>query len=101
MDFRDIHLRSDSAQEPQPTGSYTVRYYFWYRCLLLLLIATFNYVNLSTARSAKRAKEISLRKVVGSNRGPLIAQFLTESTLLTLISLLLGVILIISFPAET
>jgi len=95
MNIRDIHLRSDSAQEPQPTGSIQYVIIFGIVALLLLLIATLNYINLSTARSARRAKEISLRKVVGSNRGPLIAQFLTESTLLTLISLLLGVILII------
>ncbi len=97
MNIRDIHLKSDSAQEPQPTGSLQYVIIFGIVALLLLLIATLNYVNLSTARSARRAKEISLRKVMGSNRGPLIAQFLTESTLLTLISLLLGVVLIIGF----
>lgn len=97
MAIRDIHLRSDSAAEPQPTGSIQYVIIFSIVALLLLLIATLNYINLSTARSAKRAKEISLRKVVGSNRGPLIAQFLTESTLLTLISLLLGIVLIIIF----
>ncbi len=97
MNIRDIHLRSDSAQEPEPTGSIQYVIIFGIVALLLLLIATLNYVNLSTARSAKRAKEISLRKVVGSNRGPLIAQFLTESTMLTLISLLLGIVLIIIF----
>ncbi|MEE4115875.1 MAG: ABC transporter permease [Marinilabiliaceae bacterium] len=97
MALKDIHLKSDSAQEPQPTGSIQYVIIFGIVAVLLLLIATLNYINLATARSAKRSKEISLRKVVGSNRGPLIAQFLAESSFLTVISLVLGVILIIIF----
>ncbi len=62
---------------------------------ILILIATLNYINLATARSAKRAKEISLRKVNGSSRRLLIIQFLTESSLLAFISLALSVVLLI------
>ncbi len=97
MSLTDIHLKSDSAQEPQPTGSIQYVIIFGIVALLLLLIATLNYINLATARSVKRAKEISLRKVVGSNRGPLIAQFLAESSFLALMSLVFAVILIIIF----
>ena len=56
-----------------------------------------NYMNLATARSAKRAKEVGLRKVAGSRRGPLLLQFLSESVFLTLISLLISIVLIIIF----
>jgi putative ABC transport system permease protein len=96
MPVKDIHLHSDSPQEPQPTGSIQYVVIFGIVALLLVLIAILNYINLATARSAKRAKEISLRKVVGSNRGPLIGQFLAESSFLTMFSLLISIILIIA-----
>jgi putative ABC transport system permease protein len=92
---KDIHLHSDSPQEPRPTGSILYVTIFGVVAFFLLLIAVLNYVNLSTARSAKRAKEISLRKVVGSDRASLIWQFQLESVFLTLVSILLGVVLII------
>ncbi len=91
---KDIHLHSTSAQEPRPTGSILYVTIFGVVAFFLLLIAVLNYVNLSTARSAKRAKEISLRKVVGSDRAALIWQFLLESVFLTLVSIILGVVLI-------
>ncbi len=92
---KDIHLHSDSPQEPRPTGSILYVTIFGVVAFFLLLIAVLNYVNLSTARSAKRAKEISLRKVVGSSRAALIWQFQFESVFLTIASVLLGVVLII------
>ena len=92
---KDIHLYSTSPQEPRPTGSILYVTIFGVVAFFLLLIAVLNYVNLSTARSTKRAKEISLRKVVGSNRPALIWQFLLESVFLTLVSIVLGVVLII------
>jgi len=95
MKITDIHLRSDNAGEPQPTGSIQYVIIFSIVAFALLLIATLNYINLSTARSARRAREISLRKVVGSSRRWLIFQFLTESTILVLISLALSIVLII------
>lgn len=95
MRLTDIHLRSDNAGEPQPTGSIQYVIIFSIVAFALLLIATLNYINLSTARSARRAREISLRKVVGSSRKLLIVQFLAESSILALLSLFLSIVLII------
>ncbi|MFC2089584.1 ABC transporter permease [Bacteroidota bacterium] len=97
MNITDIHLKSDAAGEPQPTGSIQYVIIFSIVAFALLLIAALNYVNLSTARSGKRAKEISLRKVMGSSRKLLITQFLSESTILSLISLAISIALIIIF----
>jgi putative ABC transport system permease protein len=94
MKVTDIHLRSDSGMEPRPTGSIQYVIIFSVVAFFLLLIATLNYISLATARSAKRAKEISLRKVIGSSRRLLIIQFLAESSLLTLFSLVLSIGLI-------
>jgi putative ABC transport system permease protein len=90
-----IHLYSTNAGEPEPTGSITYVIIFGIVALFLILIAAMNYMNLSTARSTSRAREVGLRKVVGSRRGPLVSQFLSESVVLTLISLLISVILLI------
>jgi putative ABC transport system permease protein len=59
--------------------------------VLLILVAAFNYVSLSIARSMKRAKEIGIRKVVGAHRGQLIRQFLTESVVVAVVALVLAV----------
>ncbi len=91
----DIHLKSTSAGEPEPTGSMAYVVIFGIVALFLILIAAMNYMNLATARSTKRAREVGLRKVVGSHRSGLIFQFLTESTVLTFISLILSIILVI------
>ena len=97
MKLSDIHLHSDNAQEPRPTGSIQYVIIFSIVAFFLLLIATLNYINLATARSAKRAKEIALRKVIGSSRQLLITQFLAESCLLTFFSLVLSLALIMVF----
>jgi putative ABC transport system permease protein len=94
MKLTDIHLRSENSGEPQPTGSIQYVIIFSIVAFFLLLIATLNYISLATARSAKRAKEISLRKVIGSSRRLLVTQFLAESTLLTFFSLVLSIGLI-------
>jgi putative ABC transport system permease protein len=91
----DIHLKSTNAQEPEPTGSIAYVYIFAIVALFLILIAAMNYMNLATARSAKRAREVGLRKVVGSNRGSLIFQFITESVVFTFISMVISIVLII------
>ncbi len=99
MKLTDIHLHSESGAEPQPTGSIQYVIIFSIVAFFLILIATLNYINLATARSAKRAREISLRKVIGSSRRLLITQFLTESSMLTLFSLLLSIgLLIVLLP---
>jgi len=90
-----IHLYSTNPGEPEPTGSITYVIIFGIVALFLILIAAMNYMNLATARSASRAREVGLRKVVGSRRGPLVVQFLSESLVLTIISLLISIILLI------
>jgi putative ABC transport system permease protein len=90
-----IHLYSTNAGEPEPTGSITYVYIFAIVALFLVLIAAMNYMNLATARSARRAREVGLRKVVGSRRGPLVLQFLSESIVFTIISLIISVVLLI------
>jgi putative ABC transport system permease protein len=89
-----IHLYSTNAQEPEPTGSITYVYIFAIVAIFLVLIAAMNYMNLATARSTRRAREVGLRKVVGSRRSPLVMQFLSESIVFTVISLILSIILI-------
>jgi len=90
-----IHLYSTNAGEPEPTGSITYVYIFAIVAIFLVLIAAMNYMNLATARSTRRAREVGLRKVVGSRRGPLVMQFLSESMLFTIISLIISIVLLI------
>ncbi|MFN8346346.1 MAG: ABC transporter permease [Spirosomataceae bacterium] len=90
----DIHLKSDLSNEPEELGSMSYIYTFSAVALFMILIACINYMNLTTARSARRAKEIGIRKVSGSLQRHLITQFLTESTVITLLSLLLSFLLI-------
>jgi putative ABC transport system permease protein len=82
----DIHLRSTSQYELSKGGSIQYVYIFSVIAIFILLIACVNFMNLSTARSSKRAKEVGVRKVLGSARKYLIAQFLTESILVTLVA---------------
>ncbi|MBN2709828.1 MAG: ABC transporter permease [Calditrichaceae bacterium] len=72
-----------------------IRYIYLFAAIgfLILMIACFNYINISTAQSTKRAKEVGLRKVVGANRGQLIRQFLSESVVFSAASFALAVIL--------
>lgn len=90
-----IHLYSTNANEPEPTGSISYVYIFAIVAVFLLLIAAMNYMNLATARSTRRAREVGLRKVVGSRRSLLIMQFLTESVLLTVLSLILSIVFLL------
>ena len=87
-----IHLHSDMENEPEELGSMSYIYIFSAVALFMLLIASVNYMNLTTARSARRAKEIGIRKVAGSFQSQLIAQFLLESMTITLVSLLLSIL---------
>jgi len=90
MPLEDIHLQSNKAYELEPNGNKSYIYIFSFVAILILIIACVNFMNLSTARSANRAKEVGIRKVAGSTKGHLIIQFLTESVLLSFFSLLLA-----------
>jgi putative ABC transport system permease protein len=89
-----IHLHSDLVTGNQPNGSMAYVRLFTIVAVLILVIAGINFINLATARSSRRAKEVALRKVVGSVRRQLIHQFLGESVLMSLIALAFAVILI-------
>jgi putative ABC transport system permease protein len=90
----DIHLQSDLQGEFEPNFDITYVYLFIAIALFILVIACINYMNLSTARSANRAKEVGIRKVMGSFRSNLIRQFLMESTLLSFIAILIAIPLV-------
>jgi putative ABC transport system permease protein len=88
----DIHLRSHLDDEMEENGDIKRVYIFSAIALFILLIACINYMNLSTARSALRAKEIGIRKVVGAERKEIISQFLSESVLITWIAMILAIL---------
>ena len=89
-----IHLHSGDINGPGEVGSMSYIYIFAAVALFMLLIACINYMNLTTARSARRAKEIGIRKVTGSSKSQLVAQFLVESTLSALVALVISMGLI-------
>ncbi len=83
----DIHLYPSANWEVEPGGSISSVYIFSSIAVLILIIACLNFVNLSTARANKRAKEVSLRKTVGADKTQLKGQFIQESVLLAFVSL--------------
>lgn len=89
----DIHLHSHLDSELDENGDIKRVYIFSAIALFILLIACINYMNLSTARSVLRAREIGIRKVVGAERREIIFQFLSESTLITWIAMVLAILL--------
>ncbi len=91
-----IHLASRVNFELSPAGDARFVLLFASIAVLVLIIACVNYMNLATARSLKRAKEVGLRKVVGAGKGQLIRQFLGDSMLLTFLALLLAVGLVLA-----
>ena len=95
QNITDIHLHSNLQYEPEELGSMSYIWIFSAVAFFMLLIACINYMNLTTARSASRAKEIGVRKVAGSNRRQLIAQFLSESLFTAFVAVLLSIVLMI------
>jgi len=89
-----IHLHSFLEREPEEVGSMSYIWIFSSVAFFMLLIACINYMNLTTARSAQRAKEIGIRKVAGSTKKQLVLQFLTESVLTAFVAVLLSVLLV-------
>jgi putative ABC transport system permease protein len=88
-----IHLTSDLEAELRPNGSLRSIYIFGIIAVFILCIACINFVNLSTARSVERAKEVGIRKTFGSEKWSLILQFLLESVLVSLLSMALSLLL--------
>jgi len=93
--LEEIHLTSDLNGELEPNGNILYIYIFSIVAIFTLLIACINFMNLSTARSANRSKEVGIRKVAGAARSLLIPQFLLESILLAFLAMILSVILVV------
>ena len=89
-----IYLHSNKENELERTGDIAYVWLFSGIGLFILLLACLNFMNLSTARSANRAKEVGLRKVVGAQRAQLIKQFIGESMILTFIAIVLSLLLV-------
>jgi putative ABC transport system permease protein len=86
----DIHLHSDLLREMAPNGQAAHVYIFTCVALFIMLIACVNFTNLTTAQAAQRAREVGIRKVLGSQKGDLVRQFLLEALLLSLLSTILA-----------
>lgn len=93
----DIHLRSHTNNELEANGDIRYVTLFTLIAVFILIIACINFMNLSTARAVKRAKEVGLRKVVGANRRLLITQFLGESQLIALLAMVLALVIVAVF----
>jgi putative ABC transport system permease protein len=89
----DIHLYSHTQYELEPNGDIQYVYVFSALAIFILLLACVNFTNLSTARAFKRAREVGIRKVLGSVKKQLVWQFLSESVLLTLFAMLCALVL--------
>ncbi len=96
MNLRDLHLRAgfqaSDVGDIKPLGSMTSVIGFAATAILILIIASINFMNLSTARSSLRAREVSLRKVVGASKKQLVQQFLGESFIITAIAMILAIV---------
>lgn len=94
MPMQDIHLKSDKLGELEPNGDIKYVYIFSAIAIFILILACINFMNLATARSANRAKEVGVRKVLGAYRQNLIYQFLSEAFLITLFSIIIAFLML-------
>jgi putative ABC transport system permease protein len=95
----DIHLRSDLGKEAEANGSEKEIGFLSLIGIFILVIAWINYINLSTAKSVERAKEVGLRKVIGAARVQLVTQFLMESVIINLLALAIATTMVlVCFP---
>jgi putative ABC transport system permease protein len=90
--LKSIHLKSHLQGELGANSDIRIIQAFWAIAIVILLIACINFMNLATARSAGRAKEIGMRKVLGAKRGKLVVQFLSESFVFAMLSLIIAVV---------
>ncbi|MFC2138289.1 ABC transporter permease [Bacteroidota bacterium] len=90
--MEDLHLRSGELQAELPTGNMYYVYIMIVIAIFVIIIASINYMNMSTARSYTRAREVGIRKVIGASKALLIRQFLGESIILTIFALVISFI---------
>ncbi|MEO7988424.1 MAG: ABC transporter permease [Chryseolinea sp.] len=90
----DIHLYSNLDDEIKPGGNALSVYFFLLVAILILFIAWINYINMATARSVSRAKEVGIRIVSGASRAQVINQFLSESVIINMVSAMMAIVLI-------
>ncbi|MEM1001101.1 MAG: ABC transporter permease, partial [Bacteroidota bacterium] len=90
----DIHLKSSRGVEIKPNGNIQYVYIFSTAALFVLILACINFMNLTTARSTGRAREVGIRKVLGTNKNSLVSQFLIESTIVSIIALVIGLVFV-------
>jgi len=88
--LQSIHLESNIGLELEPNGSLNQVYIFSAIAFFILVIACINYMNLTTAKAARRAKEVSMRKALGARKMDLISQFLSESMIITFVAILIA-----------
>lgn len=93
--LKSIHLTSSLAEEPEANGDGRIVNFLSLIGAFVLIIAWINYVNLSTAKAMERSKEVGVRKVMGAFKSQLISQFLTESGLINLLSIIIAIVLVI------
>jgi putative ABC transport system permease protein len=92
--LKDIHMKGATQYNLEPPGSLSTVYIFIAIAVMILVIAVINYVNLATAKSVSRAKEVGVKKVAGATRYGLVSQFLGESLLIVVIAALLSLVLV-------
>lgn len=92
--LQDIYLHSNLVQEARVNGSGKQVNFLWIIATLSVLLAWINYINLSTARAMERAKEVGIRKVVGANKLQLLQQFIFESLLLNILSIIFAIVIV-------